>query len=294
MLLRSNISKALLLSAAFLLITGCVNDEKNDGRSSRLRGHTTTSQTTVPASPTIAVQGLKQLTVTVDKTVLNKDENTTVKVQALYDDRTSKEMTGKVEWIVTPKDAVSITNDVLVAKKDTHTMIQAKLGSVVSNVVALDITWTVNGHTLPPEPDSKVNNATLLGVDVNNNGVRDDVERWIYEKFPREIRRKQLMQRAKSHQGMLADREAIKNASKWQKIIANKNIACASYLYDQFDIEFDLEADTNMKNMQYNNKDRVMKYLRFNNALGGNVYFTPESMVNENSCEFNVTKALKD
>ncbi len=37
----------------------------------------------------------------------------------------------------------------------------------------------IHGHRLPPEPDPKVNNATLLGVDVNHNGVRDDVERWI-------------------------------------------------------------------------------------------------------------------
>ncbi len=38
----------------------------------------------------------------------------------------------------------------------------------------------VDGHTLPPEPDEGLNKATLLGIDVNNNGVRDDVERWIY------------------------------------------------------------------------------------------------------------------
>jgi hypothetical protein len=39
------------------------------------------------------------------------------------------------------------------------------------------------GHTLPPEPDPDINNATLLGVDSNDNGVRDDVERWIYKRY---------------------------------------------------------------------------------------------------------------
>jgi len=43
--------------------------------------------------------------------------------------------------------------------------------------------WVVDGHVLPPEPDPVLNNATLLGIDVNNNGVRDDVERWIYETY---------------------------------------------------------------------------------------------------------------
>ena len=37
----------------------------------------------------------------------------------------------------------------------------------------------INGYTLPPEPNPKLNNATLLGVDSNHNGIRDDVERFI-------------------------------------------------------------------------------------------------------------------
>ena len=41
----------------------------------------------------------------------------------------------------------------------------------------------INGHTLPPEPDPAINNASLLGVDSNDNGVRDDVEIWIYKKY---------------------------------------------------------------------------------------------------------------
>lgn len=35
----------------------------------------------------------------------------------------------------------------------------------------------INGITVPPEPAPAVNNANLAGVDVNANGVRDDVER---------------------------------------------------------------------------------------------------------------------
>ncbi len=38
---------------------------------------------------------------------------------------------------------------------------------------------TINGITVPPAPDPVANNATLLGVDSNNNGVRDDVERQV-------------------------------------------------------------------------------------------------------------------
>lgn len=40
----------------------------------------------------------------------------------------------------------------------------------------------INGMTVPPEPDAERNNATLAGVDVNANGIRDDVERQIAAK----------------------------------------------------------------------------------------------------------------
>jgi hypothetical protein len=53
-------------------------------------------------------------------------------------------------------------------------------------------TWTgrapkyevINGITVPPEPAPSINNATLAGVDINNNGVRDDVERKIARNYP--------------------------------------------------------------------------------------------------------------
>ena len=43
----------------------------------------------------------------------------------------------------------------------------------------------INGITVPPEPAPSINNATLAGVDVNNNGVRDDIERLVAQKWPK-------------------------------------------------------------------------------------------------------------
>jgi hypothetical protein len=37
----------------------------------------------------------------------------------------------------------------------------------------------INGYVLPPEPDHTENDKILLGIDVNHNGMRDDVERYI-------------------------------------------------------------------------------------------------------------------
>ena len=211
-----NLTKTLLLSLSFLLLTGCNNNSQTDTRvnsvssissspiipsqanltsptsgnqitSSQVNSapSTSSSQTT---SPQITVtledtKGLKNLVLTVDKTTLNRDENTTVKVIARYEDGTSKDLTDKVEWIVNPKGSVAVTQKTLIAKKDNQTTMQAKLGDMLSNSMNLNITWTVNGHVLPAEPDETLNNSTLLGIDSNSNGVRDDVERWIYETY---------------------------------------------------------------------------------------------------------------
>jgi len=53
----------------------------------------------------------------------------------------------------------------------------------VARIHATKLTWSDINGTLPTEPDPTENNATLSGVDSNNNGIRDDVERAIYLKY---------------------------------------------------------------------------------------------------------------
>lgn len=78
----------------------------------------------------------------------------------------------------------------------------------------------INGITVPPEPDATLNNSTLAGMDVNNNGVRDDVERVIATKFGASTDYSLAMIYAKSYQAMVAgpkpaDRnEALAQVSK--------------------------------------------------------------------------------
>lgn len=42
----------------------------------------------------------------------------------------------------------------------------------------------VDGSHLPPQPDPKLVDATIAGVDTNGNGIRDDVELAIFKKYP--------------------------------------------------------------------------------------------------------------
>ena len=150
----------------------------------------------------------------------------------------------------------------------------------------------IDGHTLPPDP-GEAGKETLLGIDSNNDGVRDDVERWIYKTHSSKIRRAVLLQGARAHQAMLADPDAISNAQKWQKVITNRVIACESYLFRKYDIEYGIESYSEMKKRIYNTEERLEKYMRYDHALGGGVYGVEENDRVESSCDFNISTALE-
>ena len=64
-------------------------------------------------------------------------------------------------------------------------------------------TLVISGITVPPEPSSLINNATLAGVDSNNNGVRDDVERVLAQQFGGTTDYSFAMAYARTYQDML-------------------------------------------------------------------------------------------
>jgi len=92
----------------------------------------------------------------------------------------------------------------------------------------------INGHTLPPEPDPVKNNATLLGIDINDNGVRDDVERWIYETYKDKhpIHIDIAMQAARGYKLVL------KTPEKAKKIYPEVDKAAHCEAYYKYDAEF--------------------------------------------------------
>jgi translation initiation factor 2 alpha subunit (eIF-2alpha) len=51
----------------------------------------------------------------------------------------------------------------------------------------------VQGNNLPEEPDEELNNSTIAGIDANNNGIRDDVELKIFEKYLKKAKMRSAM-----------------------------------------------------------------------------------------------------
>ena len=148
----------------------------------------------------------------------------------------------------------------------------------------------IQGHTLPPEPDPAINNSTLLGVDVNKNGVRDDVERYIYERFgsdPEYPKTKiaLAMQYAKANQFIIGNnpQKAFENES-YKKMDAA--LDCKWYWYDEVTKTFNLssvegsiaETEFRLKNKIYDNEFREKIY---NTKMRMKTYFYYNASMSE-------------
>ena len=155
----------------------------------------------------------------------------------------------------------------------------------------------INGYTLPPMPDETLNNSTLLGIDSNDNGVRDDVERYLLDKY-------------KDHHKIVSE-IALQSGRAFQIVLENpenarettKLMSAARYCYYYFEDFTDSYGNPILidnyimeykyKELQLNTKDRIKAYLEYNHNLSGGVYravYGPEA---KNLCDFNVTELLK-
>ena len=253
---------------------------------------TNTTTETNTTQPTVSLTSLK---LTLNKTSLNIETNTSLKVIATYQDNTTKDVTNQVEWIYTDKQALDIKNNILkTLHKDTNIFIRAKLNNITSNQVALEIYKEISGHRLPPEPNPTINNATLLGVDTNDNGVRDDVERKIYAVYKRPVEQAYMMQYAVRYPQTLEDPVAAAKSKELEKEHWNL-YSCKGYLIEHLDTYMPENSVSFMENAYFNTKERMRAYVEFNEAFSGGVYNIPfhdEDMQKEN-CDFNITKMLE-
>ncbi|MBE0498231.1 MAG: hypothetical protein IBX43_03210 [Campylobacterales bacterium] len=233
----------------------------------------------------------KSLKLTLEKTSLALDTNTTLKVVANYNKNICKDVTAEVEWILSDTDAVTITNTTLHAKKETNILIQAKCKNQTSNTLALEIYKEINGHKLPPEPNMTVNNATLLGIDSNDNGVRDDVERWIFAEYDEPIVQAVAMQNARAFQIILEDPSNARETKKFTEA----QLDCQSYYMYQDERKL-IPRGTNLhkesRPRMLNTRERSRAYYEFNQALSGGVYPARDRSKYKESCDFNKTKIL--
>ena len=220
---------------------------------------------------------------------LNEGNESTLSVTVNYDDNTTEDVTNEVEWVIGDSSIVSITNGTVKALKEGLTTVQARYQGKVSEPLNVAVYKEINGYRLPPEPDPTVNDSTLLGVDSNGNGVRDDVERKIVIKYEKPIEIELLMSYARIDQEIL-EKELLEASILEKK--ASRVSDCEMYLLDSgIDIK---DSIGDSENYTYNTKERTKKYIEYNKALSGGVYGGSPSNETAEACDFDVEQMLKD
>ncbi len=236
---------------------------------------------------------LTSLSLESNATTVNKAGTVRLSVMGTYSDKSTKPLTSGITWIITPSDAVTIRGNTLTTLKDGNVTVQAKVGTTLSNTVTLNIYWEVNGHRLPPEPDKALNDTTLLGIDTNNNGIRDDVERWIYETYKHPIERAVFIQLAKALQYRVGNEDRDKNERIKDEIKAGECYVYWSLVANKISF-YDFHATLEQK--QFNTIDRKNNDKNFQKKFNGTVL--PDNGIESQDlieqCDFNATKLMKD
>jgi len=181
-----------------------------------------------------------------------------------------------------------------------HLMTQTPgMGMRISPIVyRFYVPEVINGFKLPPEPDEEKNNKTLLGIDFNDNGIRDDVERFIVNKY--------------KNDNKIVTEIGFQLARAYQKILENPLDTKANYTaldaamdcnhYFKFTAKHMKNGDVvlvnhylgeDFKNLQLNRKSRVKAYLEYDAQISGGVYTaTPLGQEEKKKCNFDVASLL--
>ncbi|UFH59171.1 DUF5011 domain-containing protein [Sulfurovum mangrovi] len=253
------------------------------------------AQETRTVSVTISTLQLQSLNLEINVSTLNLGEQASLNVTGNYKDNTSKDLTEQVAWVISPSGSVEINGTTLTALKDTNVTLQAKVGTIVSNTLKLDIYWEVNGYRLPPEPDKVLNDSTLLGIDSNNNDVRDDVERWIYKTY----KDKHPIYIDIAIQEAREDKLILKHPEKAKEIHdeVNKAVVCqgyykyeAKYYGDPILIQEDAVDEYFRSKIYFNTKERKEAYEQYDSLLSGDSYTLVEGKEQKAMCDFNTSK----
>jgi len=156
----------------------------------------------------------------------------------------------------------------------------------------------INGYKLPLEPNKALNDSTLLGIDSNKNGVRDDVERYVIKTYKDEKIAIEIgFQLARAYNTVIEDPANAQETTKIMEDAQDCEIYFTTYakLYGE-DFTLSNEIDSKQfKSINLNTQERIRSYLEYNSALSGGV-FTLEKGIKEmkRKCTFDVEQMLGD
>jgi len=122
---------------------------------------------------------------------------------------------------------------------------------------------------------------TISGPDLNNNGIRDDIEVYIAAQAYTPAQRQSMQQAAKAIANILRVNTIDQNELRASDLSLQKSINCA---WSRFPVSGAVTASTELKMIQkitVNTKARVEVYAKYQIAMNGKVLASPQG----DSCE---------
>ena len=240
------------------------------------------------------VSSIKALEIVEGDQDIKLGETLPLNIKATLNNGTTTNLVNNVEWMIQDSSIISINqNNLVTSLKEGSTSIYAMFDTFQTLPVNITVYQEINGHRLPPEPDPAINNSTILGIDSNDNGVRDDVERKIYVNYTKPIEQAFMMQDAKSYPKILNN--PIIAATSEEVEQENWNYySCIGYLRRVKGIRRPKGTVEFLENAYMNTRERIRAYIEFNEASSGGVYSMPihdEDLKPEN-CDFDVEAVL--
>lgn len=117
---------------------------------------------------------------------------------------------------------------------------EERTAEAVAAIHAMRLTMAdVDGSNLPPRPSPAAAGATVEGIDANDNGIRDDVELAIFEKYQNDVMlRAAILQYAKALQLVFSSVTSTETleASSWEE-------SRAFFCIDQYASNSDFEQE---------------------------------------------------
>lgn len=155
----------------------------------------------------------------------------------------------------------------------------------------------INGFKLPPKPDEDKNNATLLGIDFNHNGIRDDVERWIIHRYANDPKYPKT-KTAIALQDAWASQKILENPTIDNSKYEDDALACEFYWFDKetvglsgfeygkFIKKHKVINTPELEDKIFNTKKRILRMFEYNRALSGNILTLREDKLS--ACRINI------
>ena len=188
-------------------------------------------------------------------------------------------------WSVDPIDGVE-----LALSGSDQVMAEIQVGEIADDI-SLTVTLAVTDNAgatssstktilireidrdlLPPDPGSS-SLTPLAGIDVDADGIRDDVEHGIYELYPLDNEMRTVMNfGARALQmAMLAGASGIGVDSAAAEVSTWASCVVALQVRDNLDIDFATKEMSKVDVLTFNTSERVVAKLGFESALDGNV-----------------------